>query len=102
MRKSWRTAASALAAVAVEAPPASAQLFSAPGTEDFGDTLVGSSSSKTFNITVLSTITSGSVSAAAAPFSGGPVSIVSSSNPVPATYSLLPLCVARERVLLMG
>lgn len=91
MRKSWLTAASALAAVAVEAPPASAQLFSAPGTEDFGDTLVGSSSSKTFNITVLSTITSGSVSAAAAPFSGGPVSIVSSSKTqVPATYSFAP------------
>jgi hypothetical protein len=91
MRKSWLTAASALAAVAAEAAPASAQLFSAPGTVDFGDTLVGSSSSKTFDITVLSTITSASVSAATAPFSGGPVSIGSSSKAqIPATYSFAP------------
>ncbi len=91
MRKSWLTAASALAAVAVEAPPASAQLFSAPGTVDFGDTLVGSSSSKTFNITVLSTISSLSVSAATAPFSGGPISVGSSSKTqIPATYSFAP------------
>jgi hypothetical protein len=91
MRKSWLTAASALAAVAAETAPASAQLFSAPGTVDFGDTLVGSSSSKTFDITVLGTITSGSVSAATAPFSGGPVSIASSSKAqIPATYSFAP------------
>jgi hypothetical protein len=91
MRKSWLTAASALVAVAAEAAPASAQLFSAPGTVNFGDTLVGSSSSKTFNITVLSTITSGSVSAATAPFSGGPVSIASDSKAqIPATYSFAP------------
>ena len=75
MRRSWLTAASALAAVAAEASPASAQLFSAPATVDFGDTLVGSSSSKTFGMIVLGSISSGSVSAATAPFSGGPVSV---------------------------
>ena len=91
MRKSWLTAASALAAVAAEASPASAQLFTAPGTVDFGDTLVGSSSSKTFNIVVLGTITSGAVSAATAPFSGGPVSLGSvTKTQVPATYGFSP------------
>lgn len=90
MRKSWLTAASALAAVAT-APPASAQLFSAPGTVDFGDTLVGATSSQTFGVVIHEAITSGSVPAATAPFSGGPISLVSSSKAEPiATYDFAP------------
>ncbi len=92
MRKSWLTAASALTAATAGASSASAEvLFDAPPIVNFGDTLVGSSSSDTFNIVVLGSISSGSVSAASAPFSGGPVSLKSATKTqVPATYSFAP------------
>jgi hypothetical protein len=90
MKKSWLTAASALAAIAT-APPASAQLFSTPGTVDFGDTLVGATSSQTFGVIIHEAITSGSVPAATAPFSGGPVSLISSSKgELTPTYDFAP------------
>ena len=91
MRKSWLTAASAVAAVAAEAPPASAQLFSVPSAIDFPDTLVGSTTSDQFQIVILRAITSGAVPAATAPFSGGPYSLESSGKGgIIATYSFAP------------
>jgi hypothetical protein len=90
MRRSWLTAASALAAIATEAPEASAQLFTAPSEVDFADTLVGSMSSEDFTVHVLGTITSGEIFAASAPFSGGPVSLGTTKANVVATYNFAP------------
>lgn len=75
MKKSWLTAASAFAAVAVDGTPATAQLFSAPSSVAFGDTLVGDTTSQNFNVIVLGTISSGNIPAAGAPFSGGGLSL---------------------------
>lgn len=92
MRKSWLTAASALTAATAGASSASAAvLFAAPAVVHFGDTLVGSSLSETFDIVVLNSITSGHVSGASAPFSGGPVSLAGATKgEVPATYAFKP------------
>jgi PEP-CTERM motif len=91
MRKSWLTAASAVAAVAAEAPPASAQLFTAPSSVSFDDTLVGSSTNQTFGVTIHQQITSGAIPGATAPFSGGPYSLVSSGKTqIVATYGFAP------------
>ena len=90
MRRSWLTAASALAAIATDSPEASAQLFTAPSEVDFADTLVGSTSSEEFSVVVRETITSGDIFAAAAPFSGGPVSLGTTKAQVFATYNFAP------------
>ena len=90
MRRSWLTAASALAAIATDLPEASAQLFTAPSEVDFADTLVGSTSSEEFSVVVRETITSGEIFAAAAPFSGGPVSLGTTKAQVFATYNFAP------------
>lgn len=91
MKKSWLTASSALAALGFEANPATAQLFTAPSQLDFGDVLVGTSSSSSFPVVIKGQITSGSIPAASAPFSGGPYDLTSSSKgSFSATYSFAP------------
>jgi hypothetical protein len=82
MRKSWLTAASALAAVATEAPAANASLFNNPNPVQFGDVRIGTTASETFSLKINQPVTSGHIDAATAPFSGGPFAFSSTGKAI--------------------
>jgi hypothetical protein len=92
MRKSWLTAASALAAIAVEAPAVDATtLFTNPNALNFGDVRIGTTSSENASFDLKSTVTSGAIDAATAPFSGGPYSFSGSAKTtVTRSFSFTP------------
>jgi MYXO-CTERM domain-containing protein len=76
MRKSWLTAASVLAAAAVEGRPAEAQNITiSPTTMDFSNVRVGTTSAaaQTLTVTNNTKLDSGGIPAASSPFSGGGV-----------------------------
>ena len=86
MRKSWLTAASVLAAAAVEGQSAQAQNFTTtPATSPsppsnplpFGDVRIGTTSSSPLSVMNSTKLDSGSIAATTAPFSGGNISFSS-------------------------
>ena len=90
MRKSWLTAASAFAS-AVAAQGHSAELYSPPSPVQFGDVRVGTSASASASVVILEPIDSGQIAAATAPFSGGPVSMVTTTKTeLTPTYGFTP------------
>jgi hypothetical protein len=95
MRKSWLTAASVLAAAAVEGHPAQAQNFtSTPSSIDFGDVRTGTTSpdSKITATTIITNLSSGTIGAATAPFSGGPAALSTmNKGTASAKYTFSPI-----------
>jgi hypothetical protein len=85
MRKSWLTAASVLAAAAVEGHEAQAQNFTTtpttPSTAAFGNVRIGTTSaSQALTVKNSQMLDSGSIDAATAPFSGGGIDFTSLAN----------------------
>lgn len=91
MKKSWLTIASALTAATVEASVADAALFTNPSPVNFGDVRIGTTTTGDLSLKLQDTVISGTIDAAAAPFSGGPFSFSGNSKTtVTKTFSFSP------------